>query len=307
MQRYPTLIGVLGALHVFESAARLKSFTKAAQELSLTQPAVSRRISALEERLNLFLFERNHNKLQLTADGRELLSAVEISLDHLNSVTSQLTQKSDRRKLTIACGFSFSSMWLQSRFSRLRKMLDGIELRLIASEFPEVLDPKMIDIRILWGEECWLGREMRPLFSDDIFPVCSPQFAAKQGFPQVGELAPESFRELPLLYSQSSGSDRLDWEEWFRALKIGFVPEDLRYVYDTYQFTIQAAIEGEGIALGYSGLIDDSLKRGELIRIGQSISHQTGATFIEFETNRIPASRRNQIYDWFQSEIASAE
>ncbi len=307
MQRYPTLTGVLGALHVFESAARLKSFTKAARELNLTQPAVSRRISALEERLNLFLFERDHNKLQLTADGRELLSAVEISLEHLNNVTSQLTRKSDRRKLTIACGFSFSSMWLQSRFSRLRKMLDGIELRLIASEFPEVLDPKMIDIRILWGEKCWLGREMRPLFPDDIFPVCSPGFAEKEGFPVTGELAPESFRNLPLLYSQSSGSDRLDWEEWFRALKIGFVPEDLRYVYDTYQFTIQAAIEGEGVALGYSGLIDESLKRGDLIRIGQSISHQTGATFIEFETNRIPATRRDQIYDWFQSEIASAE
>lgn len=253
--------------------------------------------------MNLFLFERNHNKLQLTPNGRDLLSSVEFSLVHLNRTASNLIQKSDRRKLTIACGFSFSSMWLQSRFSRLRKMLDGIEIRLIASEIPDVLDPDMIDIRILWGDSSWVGRETRLLFPDLVFPVSSPAFARNAGLQSNEELEPERFSEMPLFYNQSGGSDRTDWEEWFRALGIRFAEKNLRYVYDTYQFTIQAAVEGEGVALGYSGLIDDYLERGELIKIGQSIRHKAGATFIEFEPNRVPIARRDQIFEWFQSEI----
>ncbi len=302
MIRYRLLTGVLGALPVFESAARHKSFTKAGEEMRLTQPAVSRRISSLERRLGFSVFKRQHNKLELTPEGRQLMSAVEFSLDHLNEAVIQLTEQITRRKLTIACGFSFSSMWLQPRFSRFRKMLDGVEVHLIASEFPDDLDPQMIDIRVLWEDNFWQGREVRPLFRDIVYPVCSRAFAKKFKLPKSGEVPPGDFQILTLLFNQSSGSDRLDWEEWFRTLRIDFKPDNPRYVYDNYQFTIQAAIDGEGIALGYSGLIDDLIEREELIKVGQSIRLQSGRTFIEFEPNRLSEARRDLIYDWFQSE-----
>ena len=302
MKRYSTLTGVLGALPVFESAARHKSFTKAGEELRLTQPAVSRRISSLEKRLGFPVFRRRHNKLELTPEGRQLLLAVEFSLDHLNDAAVQLTDQASRRKLTIACGFSFSSMWLQPRFSRFRRMLDAIDVHLIASEFPDDLDPRMIDIRVLWEDNFWPGREVRPLFRDIVYPVCSEAFAKSLKLPKGGEEPPEHFQSLPLLLNQSSGSDRLDWEEWFRALGMRFRSDNPRYVYDNYQFTIQAAIDGEGIALGYSGLIDDFIERGELIKVGQSITLQSGKTFIEFEPTRLSEARRDMIYHWFQSE-----
>lgn len=230
MQRHNSLSGVLGALAVFESAARLGSFTKASLELGLTQPAFSKRIAALEDRLRIDLFERNHNKLELTADGLHLLKAVEVSLEHLDSVVSRLIQKLDGQTLTIACGFSFLSMWLQPRFSKRRRVLVNVELRLIASEHSEAMDPKQIDIRILWGNNHWPGRETLLLLPDIVFPVCSPSFMHETGNAAGSELAPDAFLSQPLLYSPTSGSNRSNWEEWFHAWQVRFVPDGNRYV-----------------------------------------------------------------------------
>ena len=302
MPRYQSLIGVLGAMPVFESAARLRSFTKAAQELRLSQPAVSRRITALEERLELRLFDRNHNRLKLTPDGRKLLSAVETSLDQLDTVVTRLTRKPGRRKLTISCDFSIYSLWLQARLPRLRNLIDGIDFQLAASQTPDALDPETVDIRILWYDTPWPGREMHQLFADCASPVCSPAFAEREGLPLSEDLPAERFLDMPLLLAQSGKDDRLDWEDWFQAQGLNFTSGDRHYTYDIYQIAIHAAIEGEGVALGYSGLIDDALKSGALIKIGQSIDMRSATTFIEFEPNRISAVRRKKILGWFQSE-----
>ena len=144
MQKYDALAGILGALPAFESAARQMSFTKAAEELGVTQPAISRRIHSLENVLGIAVFRRDHNKLELTLEGREILAAVELGLGHLNEAVGQIAGRGAARKLTMACGFSFSAMWLQPRFTRFRQMLDGLEVHLIASEFPDDLDPNMM-------------------------------------------------------------------------------------------------------------------------------------------------------------------
>ena len=98
------------------------SFTKAANELCLTQPAVSRRISSLENHLGVTVFERRHNKLQLTNEGRQILAAVKLILGHLDKVFGQISEEGRQNKLTIACGFSFANMWLQPRFTKLRQI-----------------------------------------------------------------------------------------------------------------------------------------------------------------------------------------
>ncbi len=302
MQKYRSLSGVLGALPIFESAARNMSFTKAGQEFRLTQPAVSRRISSLEDQLGFPVFRRDHNKLELTPEGRQLITAVEFSLGHLSKVADQLAEQTSRRKLTIACGFSFTSMWLQPRFSRFRKVLTDVEVHLIASEFPEDLDPNMIDVRVLWDDISWPGRDVRLLFPEIVHPVCSPEFARRHRLPLDGSLPAARFREMPLLYSRISGPDHLDWEHWYRSQDMEFEVTNPHYVYDNYQFTIQAAVDGEGIALGYSGLIDDHVARNDLVRIGPGTRHERSALFIEFEPNRLSLARRDTIYHWLRKE-----
>ena len=299
MHRYSALYGILGALPIFECAARLMSFTKAGRELRMSQPAVSRRIADLESQLGVALFQRNHNKIHLTKEGRDLLDAVDLGLSHLNRVVGGLRKVREHRRLTIACGFSFSAMWLQPRFSSLRDALDGMEVHLITSEFPEELDPAAIDIRILWNDDTWPGRDVRGLFGEDVCPVCSPDFLKSHGMSKGMDVPAHYLAKLPLVHHDSGGPGYLDWSDWFHRHGIGYEPDGSEYRYDNYQFAIQATIDGEGIALGYTFLIQDLLARGDLVRIGPHVHYRDAAMFIEFEKDRLSQEKRDKIHDWF--------
>lgn len=302
MQNYRSLAGILGTLPIFESAARQMSFTKAAKEIGLSQPAVSRRISNLENLLSAPVFRRDHNKLELTREGRLILEAVELGLGHLNKVVAQIAERSKERKLTIACGFSFAAMWLQPRFTKFRQMLDGLEVHLIASEFPDDLNPNMIDIRILWLDKAWPDRDMRPLFSEDICPVCSPSFAEAHELPANGATPLKKLRKLPLLHCNFGEPGHVDWTAWFRLHGIDYAPPNPVYFYDNYQFAVQAALDGEGVVFGYSVLIDGLLAGGSLVQIGPKVHHRDATVFIEFEPDRISKTRRDEIYEWLRRE-----
>ena len=104
----------------------------------------------------------DHNKIELTREGRLVLEAVDLGLGHLNNVVSQIGGRTQNRKLSIACGFSFAVMWFLTRISRFRQLLDGSEIHLITSEYPEELDPETIDIRVLWKKQSWPDRDVRP-------------------------------------------------------------------------------------------------------------------------------------------------
>lgn len=302
MQRYQALAGTLGALPAFESAARLLSFTKAADELGLTQPAISRRISSLEDLLGVAVFWRHHNKLELTVEGRQIFEAVELGLGHLNKIIVQIADGNAERKLTIACGFSFASMWLQPRFSRFRHILDGLEVHLIASEFPDDLSPDTTDIRILWQNKAWPNRDLRPLFAEDVFPICSPAFAERHGLSADRQTPPERLSEFPLLHYDDGGPGDINWIDWFTRHGHTYTPAKPIYVFDNYLFMVQATLDGEGIALGYSALIDAHLSRGNLIQIGPSVHLEDGTLFIEFEPSRLSNERREKIHGWFRQE-----
>lgn len=306
MQRYRTLSGILGALPVFESTARLNSFTKAADELGLSQPAVSRRISTLEEHLGAQVFLRDHNKLELTPEGLLILEAVELGFGHLQRVVSRITKVDDKRKLTIACGFSFATMWFQPRFSVFRKYLSGLEIHLIASEFLGDLDPEMVDIRILWHKDTWPDRDVRPLFIERVCPVCSPAFASRHNLVAGLDIDAQRLSELPLLHCGSGSVDDLDWLHWFKLHGIEYLPRGQSYVYDNVQFTIQAALDGEGIALGHVYLIDDLLAQGNLVQLAPLVENQDVSLFIEFEKSRLSRAKRDKIYKWMLQEVGDA-
>jgi len=305
MQRYRTLSGILGALPVFESSARHNSFTKAADELGLSQPAVSRRISTLEDHLGTQVFLRDHNKLELTSEGQLILEAVELGFGHLQRVVSRIAKPDEKRKLTIACGFSFATMWIQPRFSKLRKQLAGLEIHLIASEFLDDLDPEMVDIRILWQQDAWPDRDVRPLFIERVYPVCSPAFAQHHNLTGDTEVDAKKISELPLLHCGSGSVDDMDWPNWFRKHGVEFLPGGQRYVYDNIQFTIQAALDGEGIALGHSYLIDDLLMHGNLVKLAPVVENRDVSLFIEFEKSRLSKSKRDEIFNWMLQEAGN--
>ena len=305
MHGYRALGGILGALPIFESAARLLSFTKAAQELDMTQPAVSRRISGLEDLLGVAVFQRSHNKVVLTHVGKELFLSVELGLGDLIKTINRLSRLGkDSPKLTIACGFSFAVMWFRPRFSRFRRMLDDSDVHLIASEYLDQLTPRTIDIRILWQDDYWPDRDVRPLFQENVCAVCSPIFAKQHGLSLTPDNSPESLSTIPLLHNEPLGSNCLGWHGWFQRNGVDYVSDEQVYLYDSYQYAIDAALENEGLALGYKFLIESELDRGTLVQVGPSVHHQDAAIFIEFEIDHLSEDVRDMVYGWFLDELS---
>ena len=303
MQKYKILDGILGGLPVFESAARHLSFTKAAEELRLTQPAISRRIASIEDLLGVNVFKRNHNKLELTPQGQAILAAVELGLGHLNRVISQIALNGRKKTLTIACGYSFATLWLQSRFLEFKNMLDDFEVHLVTSEFQNDLDPDRTDARILWDDNFWPDREVRPLVAEQVIPVCSPSFQEKYHLQINDNSAARKLSKMILLHSAVGDSGFLDWTGWFRIHGIDYMPDENDYNFDIYHFAIQAALDGEGIVLGLSILLKDLITRKKLVKVGPMVHHRDEAYFIEFASNRISNRDMEKIYNWFRLQI----
>lgn len=302
MHRYNKLSGVLGALPVLECAARQMSFSRAASELCLTQPAVSRRISNMEKRLGISLFERNHNQLRLTQEGKRILAATELSLGHLEKVLDEIGGERPKSKLTIACGISFACLWLQPRFTSLRQFLDNKEFHLIASETTEDLDPKMIDIRILWQKRRWPNREIRSLFPQVSFPVCSPEFAGQHGLSITDPDLVQRLAALPLLRCHSDGAHDLGWTEWFAMQDVIYTEQNVGYIHDSVLYMIQSALDSEGIALGNYHFVEQYLERGDLVQIGPIVEGSDSIGWIEFEPGRLSKQDRDRIFEWFRNE-----
>lgn len=305
MQKYKIPESALAALPVFECAARYLSFTKAAEELHISQSAISRRITNMEALLGIQVFKRNHNKLMLTPQGKELLSAVELGLGHLDKTISQIRNQNKRENFTLACGYSFASLWLQYRIIDFRQKFNELELQWIIADFPVKLNPDEIDVRVLWSKNFrWPEREIRPLLAEDVFPVCSPSFLEKLSLPDQGRLPIEELAVLPLLHCYSSReSNYAGWIKWFQLIGFNYEIGEKDIGFDKYYFAVQAALNGEGIVMGYSGLIDNFLERKELIKIGPTVHFKDEAAYLEFASNRISQSTIDAIYNWFCSHI----
>ena len=303
MHKFRNLYGILNALPIFECAARHMSFTKAASELNLSQPAVSRRITNLELQLGVALFKRTHNTIKLTPAGIQLNDAATLSLSHLNAAILKLPYPSQRNKISIACGFSFATMWLQPRFSKLRDELDDIEIHLIASEFLDELNPDMIDIRVLWENNPWPDRIAEPFFPEDVCPVCSPGFAKKFNLDLNSNSIAKQLINIPLLYYGVENSGELDWTSWFVSHGIDYASLKSNYLYDNYQFLIQAAIDGEGVALGNKKFINSYVEQKILLNLGPYVRHRDHSLLLEFDTKRISPRTQKLIYKWFKNQL----
>jgi len=164
----------LSALRAFEAAARQLSFTRAGQELHITQAAISHQVKALEEWLGLALFRRRGRAIVLTENGQNYLTSVREGLDLLAAATDRLTKWQDRGILTVATLTSFAAAWLAPRLGRFRALHSDIDVRVAASD--EVVDfaRDEVDLAIRYGRGLSPGLEVVPLMSEEVFPVCSP-------------------------------------------------------------------------------------------------------------------------------------
>ncbi|MBS7422674.1 LysR family transcriptional regulator [Pseudomonas syringae] len=291
----------LDLLRAFEVAARLRSFTAAALELGTTQPAVSQQIKRLEEQLATRLFDRIYRGIELTDAGEVLFSHVQAGLQSIDSGLIAITEHHQHEVLQVATDFAFAAYWLMPRLHRFHKVNPDVDVSLVTSERTHSMLRADIDVAVLFGDGRFKQGESHWLFSEEVFPVCSPQLLAGRQTP----LPNDALRDFPLLHLRGENINNwFDWAGVFRALDIPQAPAPGQLRFDNYTLLIQAAIGGQGIAIGWKHLVDDLLDQGLLCRpiAGAAISGQGYYVVLPQRKRRVQIVQ--QFVDWLASEQA---
>jgi LysR family transcriptional regulator of beta-lactamase len=242
----------LNALRAFEAAARHLSFTRAAEELCITQAAVSHQVKGLEARLGVRLFRRVARGLALTDEGQALAPAVEESLDRMARVMSRFERGAVREVLRLGVVGTFAVRWLMPRLDAFRELQPQVELRLLTHNNKVDLAAEGLDLAIRFGDGDWPGVVAEKILEAPMTPLCAPRIAARLE-------TPASLLGAPLLRSYR----RAEWPAWFAA--VGLEPPPLSGpVFDSLTLTAHAAIEGLGVALAPPAMFRPELAAGRL-------------------------------------------
>jgi len=248
------------------------SFTVASEELHVTQAAVTYQIQKLEQGLGAPLFVRSHRRLELTWAGERLLSAVRYGLGHIAETTYQIRRVSAGNTLTVAANSAVSFYWLRDRAIAFQIAHPGLELRILSGETDDIETPGSgLDIAIRHGAGYWPGMEATFLFEESAVPVCSPDYAENHGPFD----AAEAFLNARLLQLEPLSPDWLTWEIWLadRGIDMGRRRPPETVTFNSYPVLLEAAIAGQGIALGGLPVIDRVLAENRLIRIAEEPYH----------------------------------
>ena len=254
--RLPSLNG----LRAFEAAARHLSFTQAASELNVTQTAISHQIRRLEEELGIRLFIRQNRALALTPEAKDYLPGVRAAFNDLRLATDRLNRRDSDHVLTVSTLASLAAKWLLPRLSAFQEAHPGIDVRITTSTSLVDFQRDDVDAAIRYGRGQWAGVRSDWLMAEELFPVCSP--ALLQGNKPLK--CPEDLKNHVLLHTSNANSD--DWRLWLTAAG---QPSDLSkqpgLTFDMIFMTIQAAVDGLGVAMGRSAYVEEDIAKGRLV------------------------------------------
>jgi LysR family glycine cleavage system transcriptional activator len=292
----------LGALRAFEAAARHLSFTKAAEELHVTQAAVSHHIKALEQGLGLPLFQRFNRRLALTNAGRDYLPPLRDAFDLMLAATQRITAGGQSGQLKITTLSSFATKWLIPRLSRFKELQPDIDPMISTSYQLVDLRSEEFDIAIRLGRGRYPGLHVVHLMDDLAFPVCSPRL--QKGAHALRQ--PTDLKHHVLLHDSAvlQDSDAPHWGNWLKAAGVTEIAVDRGSAYSDTALTLQAAIAGNGVALGRRSLVADDIKAGHLVRpFGPEL--RTRFSWYLVCTPANAGQRKIRAFrEWLESEIA---
>ena len=248
----------LNALRSFDAAARHQSFTRAAEELCVTQGAVSHQVKALEAALGVKLFSRERTGLVITSAGRDYLAVVRDAFDRIALGTEQLTERQRSGPLAVSTSPDFAAKWLVHRLGRFAAAHPEIELNVSATMHHVDFASEEVDLAIRHGAGNWPGLDAVNLCPEELFPVCSPALLRRHG----GIRRPQDVLRFPLLHL----NDRRDWSKWLEAAGTSGARPLPGPVLNHASMLIDAAIEGQGVALARTTLAATDLLNDRLAR-----------------------------------------
>ncbi|MCB8878830.1 LysR family transcriptional regulator [Acidisoma cellulosilytica] len=252
----PRSLPPLNALRAFEASARLGSFKAAADELGVTHGAISQHIRLLEDWLRAPLFERHHRRVLLTAAAQAYLSEVGPALDAIALATRRYGS-GEGTVLRVNAPATFALRWLVPKLVNFQAQYPGVKVRLETSNEPLEALSGGYDVIIRGGPDSFYGFSARPFLVEERLPVCSPTLLKRLPLHEISDL-----RTHTLLHTLSL--PRL-WDDWLSKAGAGDLKPEAVLVLDHFYLTIQAALDGLGVAMGPTALVSEDLVQGRLV------------------------------------------
>ncbi|RDD60953.1 LysR family transcriptional regulator [Ferruginivarius sediminum] len=274
----------LAWLRAFETAARLESFTSAAQELGLSQATVSQQIRKLESRLGTELFHRLARGVELTADGAAYLPHVHAAFSALARSTRDLFGTDRRRTITLASPASFVALWLAPRLPGLEAAAPRLSLSIAAIHRPADYELENADIEIRYGDGDWPGADKAPLLAEVLSPVCAPALLKKEA----------DWTRLPAI---AIAGARVGWSEWCAFAGVPPPgPPALRF--DSFISALEASKAGAGVLLASLPLADGSLREGSLKRLSSVELRTSAGHWLVRDSGRLGPGDADLVWRW---------
>lgn len=304
MSRQRDLPASLDLLRGFEAAARLLSFTAAAAELFVTQSAVSRQVQQLEEQLGVKLFERRTRALALTEAGELYAREVTKALNQLREATAAV-RANPAPVVRVTTTVTFASLWLVPRLAEFQARHADISVHVVADNTMRDLERNALDLAIRYCPEAAAGAGAARLFGEHVAPVASPALLKGRAV-----RTPEDLLRLPLLELDDPALSVpwLSWKVWCEAMKLARPRENRGLAFSHYDQVIQAAVAGQGVALGRFPLVDPFLADGRLALPLKSRRYATQATRAYWLIVPPAAARRAEVKvftDWLRDQVCA--
>ena len=293
----PRRLPPLNALKAFEATARSKSVTRAAEELNVTQGAVSQQVKALEATLGIKLFNRERQRLVITEAGREYLAVVRDAFDQIAVGTERIVQRQRSSVLTVSTSSDFAAKWLVHRLGRFAEAHPSIDLRVSATMHTVDFAHEDIDVAVRHSDGNWPGLEATRLCAEQIFAICSPKLLAGRNRLQ----RPADVLKWPLLRLEDQSKA---WERWFALAGVA-APEQLAGpVLNRASMLIDAAIDGQGIALARTTLAAWDLISGRIVRPFDLSWRPADTYWIVCPKATAKVAKIGRFRDWLLAEAA---
>src|SRR5512138_688858 len=291
----------LNALRAFEAAARQLSFAAAANELNVTPSAISQQIRTLEEYLDTPLFVRSKVGITLTPQARDAYPAIREGLEHLTLGFERLRSSRHDRLVTLTAPPSLAAQWLLPRIDRFRAQHPDLDIRIDASERLADFAAEGIDIGVRYGLGGYAGLEAEKLFDEQVVPVCSPAL-----LPTDGQTDDRWLARMTLIHDTTSEFDPTfpTWSQWLRARGMNGVDATRGLRMNSTLLSIQAAIDGQGVALARTVIADRDVQSGRLVTPLSNAERTRCAYYLVYLPNALAQRKVQVVRDWLFAEAS---
>ena len=289
----------LNALRAFEASARQLSFTRAAEELFVTQAAISHQIKALEEHLGLKLFMRKNRALLLTEDGQSYYQDIKDVFTSLHEATERLLARGAKGAITVSLQPSFAIQWLVPRLNTFNALNPDVDVRIKAVDQPDNSLTEDVDVAIYYGRGRWPNVHAEQLHTEYLVPVCSPiLLEGKKPLASVEDLTQHT-----LLHDTS----RRDWKRWFKEVNVKATNVNHGPIFSHSAMVVQAAVYGQGVALAQSILAQPEIDAGRLVVPVDHSLVSKNAFYIVCRENQADVGKIAAFRDWVLDTVAQEQ